>query len=579
MTNKITFIIPVLLLASASVYASAVLTPNEIELLRQQQKQLHQDKLMQNSSDVFFDVKPSGSTYPSRLPETESPCIKVKAIRFTDAAPSADFHKFQHALDSVTKGEYSLIGRCVGTQSLQYIIGQVQEDIIRQGYITTQVTVLPQDFSSGIIELTLIPGRVKQIRFSPETSKKVFPQNALPVKSGDYLQLRDLEQGLENFKRLDSVTAGIDIVPAEVEHNKFSTVQYADGWSDLLINWQQNKPVMFTASVDDSGSETTGKRIGSVGLTVDHALNLNDLFRINYSETLNGINSANGQSENIYTSYQVPYGYWLFGVNYSNYRYQQMLVGLNQPIPYDGKSSTLNLAVSRMLYRTQHSKTQLNTKLGQKSSHNYLDDQEVEVQRRKTTHWLLGIQNTYLMNQQQTLVSQLNYQQGIGAFGALDAPEDLFGEGKSRPSIWTGDMTWTIPFSFSHSAFQYQLGWHGQWSPSPLPAPERYSIGGRYSVRGIDDNENLIGDNGMVIQQELSWLDLIPHSQLYLAIDYGVVNGINKSSDDNYLVGSALGCRTYYKNISVEAFVGGNVKSPVMFNNKYTAGFNAGFNY
>lgn len=569
---------PVLLLASVSVYANTVLTPNEIELLRQQQKQLHQDKLMQRSSDVFFDTKPSGSTYPSRLPETESPCIKVKDIHFTDATPGADFHKFQPALDPVTKGEYSLIGRCVGTQSLQYLIGQVQENIIRQGFITTQITVLPQDFSTGVIELTLVPGRVRQIRFFPETSKKVFPQNALPVKTGDYLQLRDLEQGLENFKRLDSVTTGIDIIPVEPEKNQLPNDQ-TDGWSDLLINWQQSRPVVFTASVDDSGSETSGKRIGSLGISVDHALNLNDLFRINYSGTLNGLNNADGQSENIYTSYQIPYGYWLFGVNYSNYHYQQTLVGLNQPIPYDGKSSTSNLTVSRMLYRTQHSKTQLNTKFGQKSSHNYLDDQEVEVQRRKTTHWLLGIQNTYLINQQQTLTSQLNYQQGIGAFGALDAPEDLFGEGKSRPSIWTGDMTWTVPFSFLHSEFQYQFGWQGQWSPSPLTAPERYSIGGRYSVRGIDDDENLIGDNGMIIQQELSWLDLIPHSQLYIGVDYGIVSGINKSSDDNYLVGSMIGCRTYYKKISLDTFVGRSVKSPMSFNKKYTAGFKVGFTY
>lgn len=57
-------------------------------------------------------------------------------------------------------------------------------------------------------------------------------RTALPARPGDILNLRDIEQALENFKRVPTAEADIEIVPGE-----------QPGESDLLIKWRQARPV------------------------------------------------------------------------------------------------------------------------------------------------------------------------------------------------------------------------------------------------------------------------------------------------------------------------------------------------
>lgn len=93
----------------------------------------------------------------------------------------------------------------------------------------------------------------------------------------DLLNLRDIEQALENFKRVPTAEADIEIVPAE-----------AVGESDLVIKWKQAFPLRLTLSANDGGSRTTGKYQGSVTVSADNPLGLNDLFYASFNHDLGG---------------------------------------------------------------------------------------------------------------------------------------------------------------------------------------------------------------------------------------------------------------------------------------------------
>jgi hemolysin activation/secretion protein len=97
----------------------------------------------------------------------------------------------------------------------------------------------------------VIAGKVDQIQFAEGTSKRAHQFNALPVKSGDILNIRDLEQGLENLKRVPTVEADFKIHP--------SAQRNEPGYSDLKLAWQQSKPYRILLGIDDAGSESTGK--------------------------------------------------------------------------------------------------------------------------------------------------------------------------------------------------------------------------------------------------------------------------------------------------------------------------------
>lgn len=138
----------------------------------------------------------------------------------------------------------------------------IQNSIISHGYVTTRMLLPQQNIASGEIKLQVIAGKVDQIQFVQETSKRAHKFNALPVRSGDILNIQDIEQGLENFKRVPTVEADFKIKPSEQRNQP--------GYSDLELGRQQTKPYRIHLGVDDTGSDSTGKSQSTATLSLDH---------------------------------------------------------------------------------------------------------------------------------------------------------------------------------------------------------------------------------------------------------------------------------------------------------------------
>ncbi len=124
-------------------------------------------------------------------------------------------HQFISDFNVITTGKNNIIGRCLGVNGLNQALDLVQNKIIADGYVTTRVLLPQQNIASGTVRVRVIPGRVDQIKFNEGTSKRAHLWNALPMKSGELLNIRDMEQGLENFKRVPTVEADFKIQPAE----------------------------------------------------------------------------------------------------------------------------------------------------------------------------------------------------------------------------------------------------------------------------------------------------------------------------------------------------------------------------
>ena len=165
---------------------------------------------------------------------------------------------------------------------------------------------------------------------------------------------------------------------------------------------------------------------------------------------------------------------------------------------------------------------------------------------------------------------------GTGAFGSLPAPEEAFGEGTSRPKILTADAQFALPFSLGSQQMRYLGVLRGQWNQTPLIPQDRFSIGGRYTVRGFDGESVLLAERGWLVRNDLG-LALGPSGQeLYLGVDYGEVDG--PSSEfllGKRLAGAVIGLRGAFKGLSYDVFVGQPIAKPQGFR---TASTTAGFN-
>ncbi len=550
------------------------------EELQRQQQRLDEQQRQQNNR-AMVDLQSSTPLMPMRFPDTESPCFPINQITMLAQDSSVSLRPFRSAMKDIKFGQNSVLGRCVGVQGVQYIVSNVQNELIKMGYVTTQVTVQPQDITDGSLELTLIVGQISQRYRTVESDPKVQLYNALPARFGQVLNLSDIEQGLENFRRLSSVQAEINIAPAntqgysqQVGHPVQTTDADIQGYSDLIIGWKQSNPLLFSASLDDTGSKGTGKYQAGVGLGLENPLQINDDLQLNYSHALDGLNQANGSNESLSATYRVPYQYWLFTGFFNQYDYQQTLAGLNQPIIYRGLSKQIEFGAQRVIHRGIGVKTSVDLKLRQQQSQNFLDDVEVGVQKRRSSEWSIGLKHQHRFTNSALLNGQLNYQHGLGAFDALQPPEVLFNEGVARPIIWTANLQFGFPFMFHQTPIRYQATWRGQYTPNRLIAQDRFAIGSRYSVRGYDGDLSLSGDQGHLLQQELSWSTLIPQSELYLGLDRGWVNGPSTQYlDGHHLTGGVMGIRSYWHGLSLDVFAGKPLGSPRSFNHHATAGF------
>ena len=173
---------------------------NTQEQIRQQERQRllrQQQEIKPDARDAVEQLKNAAPIAINVIPDNETPCFTINKIELVGDSAS----KFKFALNKVLDDK-PILGHCLGAVGINAVMARVQNAIIAKGFITTRVLAAPQDLKTGVLQLTIIPGKVNAIRFTPDSSKRANAWNALPMSKGDILNLRDIDQGLENFKRV-----------------------------------------------------------------------------------------------------------------------------------------------------------------------------------------------------------------------------------------------------------------------------------------------------------------------------------------------------------------------------------------
>ena len=567
-------------------------TPNDQLIQQQQQRdQLWQqqrtpqpDGRMENPSIAL--PNPSVSNTESATESTPSTdaaqaqCFAIQSVHLTgvnDTVSSADIAHFQPDLRRALRQVGFVAGNCWSEQHINQLMVTMQNDVIGRGYTTTRILAAPQNLSEGTLVLAVLPGKVRSVRFEQKdaqehTERIAAFHNEFPIRAGELLNLRKIEQGLENLKRVPTAQTDIQIVPTEQL-----------GESDIVVSWQQRTvPFRLTLSADDSGSKSTGRYQGNVTFSADNPLGLSDLFYVSYGRALGHVPSQKGidertekgASQNFALHYSVPFGNWLWSFNHQNYRYHQAVAGNYTVYDYNGKSRSSDLGVSRLLYRDAKRKTHVGFKLWQRENSSYIDDAEIEVQHRKTAGWAASLSHKEYWGKA-TLDAQIHYKRGTGMQDALPAPEEVFNEGTSRMKIWTADIGLNLPIG-KQGKWTLDSRWHGQWNKTPLTPLDRLAIGGRYTVRGFDGEMSLSAERGWYWRNELAWQYHAGH-QIYAALDAGHVAGASAQYlVGRNLMGAAIGVRgQFQKGLNYDIFAAKPIHKPQYF---HTANKVYGFN-
>ncbi|WP_225869944.1 ShlB/FhaC/HecB family hemolysin secretion/activation protein [Glaciimonas sp. PCH181] len=459
-------------------------------------------------------------------------------------------------------------GACVGKDGLNLIVQRLSGLILRHGYSTSRVGIPTQDLSRGTLTLALIPGVIRALRFTDPVPYGTW-KNAFPTSAGRLLNLRDLEQGLEQMKRIPSQDVDLQIVPGTVP-----------GESDILIAVNRGKPWKLSANLDDSGAQGTGKLLTGFNFSLDNPLGLSDMFNIGINTDADRKAGQHGTSGNNFY-YAMPVGYWRFSVSASSLDYHQKIAGIDEEMVSRGDARNLEFTVDQLFQRNQSQKNSWQFKVGKRWSHSYIGETELDGQKRNTTFAELAWVHKHYFGNANLDITFAN-RWGVSWFnGQGDVDYGNSSDGIFRYTLQSIDATLVAPFSVARQPLTYIGTLRAQHSRSPLYLSERLTIGNRYTVRGFDGELTLAGERGFFFRNELD----IPLSQsgqsAYVGIDIGKVYG--PSVQDllgDKLAGAAVGLRGGYGGFRYDLFSSWSLYKPEGFRTATPlVGFNLTYQY
>ncbi|MFI8414929.1 ShlB/FhaC/HecB family hemolysin secretion/activation protein [Serratia sp. NPDC078593] len=452
-------------------------------------------------------------------------------------------------------------GRCLGINGIKALVTALQNRLIDQGYITTRVLTPRQDLRSGTLTLTIVPGTVGKLALTPDSNSRVSLDSAFPVARGEILDLRAIEQGLENLQRIPGVSATIQLVPGA-----------HDGETDVLIDRQMPSFWRVGGWLDDSGSKFSGRYQTGVALYLDNPAALNDQFYISLGRNLHAKNSHHAKNASIY--YSVPYGYWSLDLYAGKNETLQSIPGTWSDFHYLGKTRTMSARLNRILSRGAKQKTTFNVQLLKRDSHYYLNETEILIQERDTTTVMLGLNHRHYFGDN-VLDATLSWQRNVKWLGAESSVAERFGSNDALARAITLDVNAVMPFNLLNQSMSYQARFRQQYSPDRLSTQDKFSMGNRWTVRGFDGEYNLMADRGFYLRNDLNLNLPRWNSQVYLGMDYGQVSGGGSETwSGKRMAGSVIGLRGAKWGLGYDAFVGTPLSKPENF---HTSSLNAGF--
>lgn len=184
--------------AVAQPVPDAVLRGTEIQR-RQEQEVDAQRARAAERPDVLSAPAPDAAR--GLVLPAETPCFLLREVIWDGAEPP----------QSLARAAAVVVGQCVGGKGLRALQEYLINLLIDNGQVTARVVVPEQSLAAGTLTLRYLPGRISAVKGEGAIG---WWRTALPTGPGGELNQRDLDQALENIRRLGSqADAAIDIAP------------------------------------------------------------------------------------------------------------------------------------------------------------------------------------------------------------------------------------------------------------------------------------------------------------------------------------------------------------------------------
>lgn len=410
--------------------------------------------------------------------EAEAFCVPIKNINVEGITLLPD------ATVNATLAHYAK--DCMGPQGVDQLLQALTDLYLESGYITSRAYIPEQDVGSGTLTLVVVEGFVEAVAISHVvngTPRDAVPAsriaNALGLKAGDPLELRRLEQGLDQISHPVSAQTTLDIQPGTQIGGSVLVLGIADddlGRGDLSL---------LTSAQD---GETTPRL--SFNFAADNVLQINDIWNISFS----GTEASNALTGRI----ALPLHRATVDVNFG---FSEQLSLISPTVELLEQTPSVGLGITWLLERNATSKTRLS----------------FGHQREKTFRYANGVSLTPA----EVRLTRLGFERDILGNGKFTGLGVTFSRGVALGGDGYGIFEASVRhFRGFENGGQLYLSAGMQAATAELPGTHRIYIGGTGQVRGFEA-ASFGGDHGMTLSAEYSWDKLFtPRSEAPAMMDF-----------------------------------------------------------
>ncbi|WLH52177.1 ShlB/FhaC/HecB family hemolysin secretion/activation protein [Pseudomonas tolaasii] len=464
--------------------AVAAPTPGDQDLIRDRQNRLleEQQRRLEELKDLpGKEAKPQAPATPA-----DTRCFPIKDIQLqgADSLPAPDRERLLKPY----------VGQCLGVSQLNDLLKTLTDYYIAKGRVTSRAYLPQQDLSTGHLQVLVVEGKLEALK-SAEGSSVTDRElgMAFPGKVGEALNLREVEQLVDQLNRLPSKQAQMELTPGS-----------QIGGSDVVVKNTPQKPWRASLSRNNDGQKSTGEQQWGAGLEWDSPLGLADQLVLRGGH--DGVSDHQKTSKNSMLYYNVPWGWWNFSYTYSESDYRALGYADTFKFKQSGDNQNHQFRAERVVHRDDVSKTSINAGVAHLRTNNYINDERLGVSSQRLSELQLGVNHGRRIGNSFVNLD-LGMQNGIGAFDA-QANDERDKNGNRQPSAryrkYTATVSYLQPFTLWGESFSFSSLATGQHSEDILFSPQRMSLGGSASVRGFKDQQ-LTGDSGGYWRNDVRW--------------------------------------------------------------------------
>ncbi|AZC19817.1 ShlB/FhaC/HecB family hemolysin secretion/activation protein [Pseudomonas sp. FW507-12TSA] len=513
-----------------------------LRLQQQQQRDLQQLQLEQRQRQMqrgSFSASPVTPEVPQQ-PASDSRCWPLSGTRIGGVSL---FSKTR--LNDYIK---PYVAPCMGVNQINQLLAALTRLYVDAGYIASRPYLTTAPAAGHSLDILVEEGYVEAIELADQ-SLPVSLRGAFPGMLGKPLNLRDLEQGLDQLNRLRSLDLTADIAPGS-----------QPGASRIILRSRTSAARWgLGLGLDNLGSASTGRDRQSINFNLDSPLQLNDALNLNYSDTLNH-GPRYSRSSSLF--YSVPYGYWTYSLFASHAEYRAPLKLARTTLYNSGRTDMVSARADRVLWRGQSHQLSANLQLAYKDVDSYLQKAHLKIQSPTLTVAEAGLNLFWLNSAVWNL--DASYAQGLTWFGADDdsqqvqrnLPKAQFRKYRAGLSQWRNGQ-------LGGQRWQWQSQLAAQYSPDPLPAIEQLLGTDDSAVRGYRLN-SVSGAIGAVWRNTLR-LPLDNDLPVKLTPRLGLDNGWIKAdhgAQSRHLAGASVGLNLAWKKLQLDLDYQRNLSTP-----------------